>query len=90
MKINLLKPITAFLLLYFFVNASFAERHRPFKDNKSCQYITKGEAINRAKQRNDSKVVGVQLIKRGNASVYRVRLLVGKKRIKSITINACR
>jgi len=55
-----------------------------------CQLISRSDAIRQAKNRADGKVVGVQLSEKGERSVYRVRILVGKKRIKTISIPACR
>jgi len=55
-----------------------------------CQLIARSEAINQAKKRVDGKVVGVQLSEKGDRSAYRVRILVNKKRIKTISIPACR
>jgi len=55
-----------------------------------CQLISRGEAIKQAKSRLKGKVVGVQLSERNKRSVYRVRILVDNKRIKTISIQACR
>ncbi len=55
-----------------------------------CQMISRSDAINRAKSRVEGKIVGVQLTEKGSRSVYRVRILVNKKRIKTISIKACR
>lgn len=65
------------------------------KDNDSkqkyqCQLISRGEAIKQAKSRLNGKVVGVQLSERDERSVYRVRILVDNKRIKTISVQACR
>ena len=55
-----------------------------------CQLISRSDAINQAKTRAAGKVVGVQLSEKGERSVYRVRILIDKKRIKTISVPACR
>lgn len=55
-----------------------------------CQLISRADAIRQAHSRVRGKVVGVQLSKRGNSSVYRVRMLTDNKRVKTISIPACR
>ncbi|WP_444997688.1 PepSY domain-containing protein [Aliikangiella sp. IMCC44359] len=63
----------------------------PKKANDACQLITSNEAINRAKkQSGGGKVVSVKLKRNGKHSVYRVRVLVAEKRIKNLSIKACR
>ncbi len=57
---------------------------------QTCQLISRADAIRQAQSRVRGKVVGVQLSKRGNRSVYRVRLLTDSKRVKTISIPACR
>ncbi|MBV1910103.1 MAG: hypothetical protein KUG78_12435 [Kangiellaceae bacterium] len=54
-----------------------------------CKMISRGEAINRAKRKVKGKIVGVQLSEKGSRSVYKVRMLVEKKRVKTVSINAC-
>lgn len=56
----------------------------------TCQRISRADAISQARNRVKGKVVGVQFNKRGNRSVYQVRMLVGKNRVKSVSIPACR
>ena len=55
-----------------------------------CSLISRAEAINQAKRKTKGKVVGVQLSERGNRSIYKVRMLVEQKRVKTISINACK
>ena len=55
-----------------------------------CKLISRADAISQARRRINGKVVGVQLSDRGNRSVYRVRMLVDKKRVKTLSIRACR
>jgi len=63
-------------------------------DNQSkkyeCKLISRADAIRQARKRAKGKVVGVQLNKNGRRSSYRVRMLVDKKRVKTLSINACR
>jgi len=78
----------------FFSHASFAVKKNQDNDGQKKQYqcklISRGSAINQAKRRTNGKVVGVQLSGHGSRAVYRVRVLVDKKRVKTITIPACR
>jgi len=55
-----------------------------------CHLISRAEAIKQAKRKVNGKVVGVQLSDRGSRSVYKVRMLVDQKRVKTVSINACR
>ncbi len=55
-----------------------------------CRLISRGEAIKQAKRKTKGKVVGVQLSERGSRSVYKVRMLVEQKRVKTLSINACK
>lgn len=71
--------------------ADASERNKSREKNKdTCQLISSGEAAGRAKARTGGKVVSVKLRRAGSRSVYKVRVLVGEKRIKNITIKACR
>ena len=86
------------LVLLLFVFGMFsAAAAQSEKGNKSkqpqkyeCKLISRTAAINQAKRKVDGKVVGVQFSDRGSRSVYRVRMLVDKKRVKTLSINACR
>lgn len=82
-------------ILYFLPLKVFAEEAKARTKTKvsakyECKLISRAEAINQARRKVDGKVVGVQLSERGNRSVYRVRMLVDKNRVKNISINACR
>ncbi len=66
------------------------DRKQPKGKQIDCQLISSRDAIKKAKKKTKGKVVSVKLNKRGNKSVYRVRVLVGEKRIKNITIKACK
>ena len=54
-----------------------------------CKVISKNQAIANAKRRSKGKVVAANLSKKGDRSVYKVRLLINNKRVKTITIPAC-
>jgi len=58
--------------------------------NIQCQIISSKSAMTRAKNKTGGKVVSIKLDKKGKKPVYRVRLLVGEKRIKNISIKACK
>ncbi|MET1254134.1 PepSY domain-containing protein [Aliikangiella maris] len=61
------------------------------KGRSPCKLISSSEAISRAKQQSGGgKVVSVKLNANGAESVYRIRILVGEKRIKNLTIKACK
>lgn len=64
----------------------------PNKEAKKyqCRLISRAEAIKQAKRKIKGKVVGVQLSERGSRSIYKVRMLVEQKRVKTISINACK
>ena len=55
-----------------------------------CKLISRSDAIRQAKKQLDGKVVGVKLNKKNARSSYRVRILVGDKRVKTLSIRACR
>jgi len=55
-----------------------------------CRLISRADAISRAKKRYKGKVVGVQFNDKGERSVYRVRMLFENKRVKTVSIKACR
>jgi uncharacterized membrane protein YkoI len=83
--------ILLFLFCFFPYIATAEEKAKIEPSQKyQCQLISRGEAIKQAKSRMQGKVVGVQLTERNNRSTYRVRILVDKKRIKTISIQACR
>ena len=55
-----------------------------------CKLISSSEAIKKAQRKSGGKVVAVKLKRAGKRSVYRVRVLVDKKRIKNINVKACK
>jgi len=88
-------PLSTILLMcIFFSHPSFAMNKKQNNDGEKKQYqcklISRGSAISQARRRTNGKVVGVQLSGHGSRAVYRVRVLVDKKRVKTITIPACR
>ncbi len=94
MNKNYIPLLAVLLTCIFFSHASLAMKKKPDKDGDKKQYqckmISRGSAISQAKTRTKGKVVGVQLSGQGSRAVYRVRVLVDKKRVKTITIPACR
>lgn len=77
--------LVSYLLLVPQVNA----RSQSQDGKASCQLISSRDAVAKARQQVNGKVVSVKL-SNGRKPVYRVRILVDKKRIKNLTINACR
>ncbi|TQV75227.1 hypothetical protein FLL45_09840 [Aliikangiella marina] len=91
MKKFSLMLICCFLLAGISGFAEAADRNSARdKKKESCQLISSSEAAGRAQARTGGKVVNVRLQRAGKRSVYKVRVLVGKKRIKNVTIKACR
>jgi len=92
MKSLFYKHWMVILLFCFFSNMTISKDHNLLSSSTKyeCQLITRSDAINRAKNRMDGKVVGVKLSEKGDRSVYRVRILVNKKRIRTVSIPACR
>ncbi|MFT6733945.1 MAG: putative membrane protein YkoI [Polaribacter sp.] len=88
-----LKPLTTFLLfvcLAISFISSPAWSSQDVKQQKyQCKVISKSQAITNAKRRIKGKVVAANLVKKGKRSVYKVRVLVENKRVKTITIPAC-
>jgi len=64
----------------------------PPRNKAQCDLISSREAMNRAqaKAKANGKIVSVKLVSKGSHSIYRVRMLVGEKRIKNLTIKACK
>ena len=89
-----MKKLTVLLMIILLVFSSdlySAEGKKQKRNNDSaCKIISSSDAISRAMRKNSGKVVSVKLKRAGARSVYRVRMLVGKNRIKNITVNACR
>jgi len=92
MRFSFYKRVIAFYLLCLlpFTAISKGSEQEPSSSTYKCQLISRSEAINQAKKRTDGKVVGVQLAKKGESSVYRVRILIDQKRIKTVSIPGCR
>ncbi|MCW8877608.1 MAG: PepSY domain-containing protein [Kangiellaceae bacterium] len=66
---------------------AFAEKA---ETKKQCRMISRQQAVKKAQKQTGGKVVSVKLKNDGKDSVYRVRVLVGDKRIKNISIKACK
>lgn len=71
-------------------SASARDKLQPKESKNSCKLISKKSAISKAQSQTGGKVVNIKLDKKDDRSVYRVRVLVGEKRIKNLTIKACR
>jgi len=92
-KINILLLISALLLMTVSQQSFGKNKKKGDKGSKQqyqCKMISRGSAISQAKRQTNGKVVGVKLDGRGSRAVYRVRVLVDKKRVKTISIQACR
>ncbi|TQV84902.1 PepSY domain-containing protein [Aliikangiella coralliicola] len=70
----------------FNVNAQESVRAKA----QDCRLITSKDAVKKAQKKTGGKVVSVKLKRKGKNSEYKVRVLVGEKRIKNISIKACR
>ena len=92
MKSLIGKLLVLILLSVLLANSVVAaDKKQKNSDQKyQCELISRGEAIKQATNRMKGKVVGVQLTERNERSVYRVRILVDNKRIKTVSIQACR
>ncbi len=77
-------------MLIFFSTANHLEAKDKGQKKYECQLISRASAIRQAQSRAKGKIVGVQLTKKGNRSVYKVRMLIDKKRVKTYSIKACR
>lgn len=60
------------------------------KPKKQCELISSQEAKEKAESKSGGKVVSIKLEKKGDASVYKVRVIVDDKRVKNLTIKACK
>jgi uncharacterized membrane protein YkoI len=89
---NLLVLFISFLLVIGSGNLALAAERDNDRDAKkdNCNLISSNDAINQANAQTGGKVVSVKLSRNGAKSVYKVRVLVDEKRIKNITIKACR
>lgn len=86
-----LKIFLGITITLFCLSGTVTANERKNSQYNSCQLISSSQAISQAKARSGGgKVVGVRLVKKGTQSFYRVRILVGKKRIKNLSIRACR
>lgn len=85
-----IKIITLSVCLIAFLLSSFVWSSQNAEQQKyQCKVISKSQAITNAKRRTKGKIVAANLVKKGKRSVYKVRVLVDKKRVKTITIPAC-
>ena len=77
-------------LLIFSVSIEAKETQNKVKKKPDCHLISSKTAMKQAVKQTGGKVVSIKFIEEGRKSKYRVRLLVGEKRIKNITIKACK
>ena len=89
---NILILFVSILLVFGNCGYVLSGEKADIRDSKKddCRLISNNEAINKAKAQTGGKVVSVKLSRSGAKSVYKVRVLVDEKRIKTITIKACR
>ena len=98
MKTGLNRLMIVIFVVFFLPNSAWAKNGSKgeIKSNAKqieryqCKSISRADAIRKAKKQTDGKVVGIQLSEKGAHSVYRVRMLVGDKRVKTLSIRACR
>jgi len=94
MKTNINFLIAVILVVFILPSAALAKNETKENPKQTKQYqcklISRADAIRQAKKQLDGKVVGVQLSEKGARSTYRVRMLVGDKRVKTLSIRACR
>ncbi len=88
MKLLFRKRLIVSIIMFCVVSVSYADNS---DDQKyQCKLISRADAIKQAKKKANGKVVGVQLNDRGSRSVYKVRMLIDEKRVKTFSISACR
>ena len=86
-----INTMSLFVCLIVLLNSNFAWSYQGAELQKyQCKVISKSQAIYNAKRRIKGKVVAANLVKKGKRSVYKVRVLIDKKRVKTITIPACK
>jgi len=80
------------LLIVFLASFSVVakDKARGVSTRDECRLISSKTAMNKAARKTGGKVVSIKLSGKGKGAVYRVRVLVGEKRIKNITIKACK
>jgi len=94
--------VAAFLLLTSVNALADSERSRDAKDlrqqhkarvhdrRQECRMIGNREAIRRSRAEAIGKVVSVRLLSRGAASVYQIRVLDKNKRMRTLSVPACK
>ncbi|PCI70713.1 MAG: hypothetical protein COB38_06855 [Gammaproteobacteria bacterium] len=86
-----IKTMSLFVCLIVSITSSFTWSYQGVESQKyQCKVISKSQAIYNAKRRIKGKIVSANLVKKGNRSVYKVRVLIDKKRVKTIIIPACK
>ncbi len=82
------KCLLVMLIFFGWVNNPLHAKEK--RKNKECQLISSQQAIKKAQRITKGKVVSIKLNRSGKRSVYKVRVLVKDKRIKNLSIKACR
>lgn len=87
-----MKKIILSLLIFMvsYSQSSHLEAEESPQKKYQCQLISRTSAIKQAQSRANGKVIGVKLSRKGRHSIYKVRMLVDKKRVKTTSIKACR
>lgn len=89
-KLNQILVLTLGVILLTNASSVKSKGKKEINQKYQCQLISRSEAIRQAKSRMEGKVVGIQLSEKGERSVYRVRMLINEKRIKTLSIQACK
>ena len=90
-KPKYIKTISLFICLIVLPISNSVLSYKGSEPQKyQCKVISKSQAIYNAKRRIKGKIVAANLVKKGSRSVYKVRVLVDRKRVKTITIPACK
>jgi len=71
-------------------SAQISAAEQKSEERGDCQLISSQSAVKKAQKKTGGKVVSIKLNKAGKDSVYKVRVLVDEKRIKNISIKACK
>jgi len=86
-----IKILSLFVCLIALPISNFAWSYQANESQKyQCKVISKSQAINNAKRRVKGQIVAANSVKKGKRSVYKVRVLIDEKRVKTITIPACK
>ena len=88
------KTLTFKATVFLFCSVAFTANVMAYAESDrkgdECRLISSQEAIKKAQKQTGGKVVSIKLNKNGSRSVYKVRVLVEDKRIKNLSIKACK